>query len=91
MSVFTRAARAELYGDAINDEVIVKPGWTGIRGLAVFDRSFVDGIAEGVATAFGGVSNRFRMVQNGFVRSYALAVLSGAALVLLALLAVNFS
>ncbi len=39
----------------------------------------------------GVVSNRFRMTQNGFVRSYALAVLSGAALVLLALLAVNFS
>jgi NADH-quinone oxidoreductase subunit L len=91
VSVFTRAARAELYGDAFNDEVIVKPGWTGIRGLAVFDRSFVDGLAEGTATAFGGISSRFRLAQNGFVRSYALALLSGAALVLLALLAVNFS
>jgi NADH-quinone oxidoreductase subunit L len=91
VSVFTRAARAELYGDAFNDEVIVKPGYTGIRGLATFDGSFVDGIAEGTASAFRGMSNRFRTVQNGFVRSYALAVLSGAALVLLALLAVNFS
>jgi NADH-quinone oxidoreductase subunit L len=91
VSVFTRAARAELYGDAFNDEVIVKPGWTGIRGLAVFDRSFVDGLAEGTATAFSGISSRFRLAQNGFVRSYALALLSGAALVLLALLAVNFS
>ena len=91
VSVFTRAARAELYGDAFNEEVIVKPGWTGIRGLAVFDRSFVDGIAEGTAAAFSGMSSAFRGAQNGFVRSYALAVLSGAALVLLALLAVNFS
>jgi NADH-quinone oxidoreductase subunit L len=91
VSVVTRAARAELYGDAFNDEVIVKPGWAGIRGLAVFDKSFVDGIAEGSARAFGGMSSRFRLAQNGFVRSYALAVLSGAALVLLALLAVNFS
>jgi NADH-quinone oxidoreductase subunit L len=91
VSVFTRAARAELYGDAINEEVIVKPGWTGIRGLAIFDRSFVDGIAEGTATTFGALSGRFRHAQNGFVRSYALALLSGAALVLLALLAVNFS
>ena len=91
VSVVTRAARAELYGDAINDEVVVKPGWAGVRGLAVFDRSFVDGIAEGTAAAFGGMSSRFRLVQNGFVRSYALAVLSGAALVLLALLAVNWS
>jgi NADH-quinone oxidoreductase subunit L len=91
VSFVTRAARAELYGDAFNDEVIVKPGWQGIRGLAAFDRGFVDGIAEGTATAFGAVSNRFRLAQNGFVRSYALAVLTGAALVLLAMLAVNFS
>jgi NADH-quinone oxidoreductase subunit L len=91
VSFVTRAARAELYGDAFNDEVIVKPGWAGIRGLGGFDRSFVDGIAEGTATAVGALSSRFRMTQNGFVRSYALAVLSGAALVLLALLAVNFS
>jgi NADH-quinone oxidoreductase subunit L len=91
VSVFTRAARAELYGDAFNEEVIVKPGWTGIRGLAIFDRSFVDGIAEGTATAVGALSSWSRRTQNGFVRSYALALLSGAALVLLALLAVNFS
>jgi NADH-quinone oxidoreductase subunit L len=90
VSVFTRAARAELYGDAFNEEVIVKPGYTGIRGLSLFDGSFVDGIVEGTASAFGGMSSRFRLSQNGFVRSYALAVLSGAALVLLALLAVNF-
>jgi len=91
VSVFTRAARSELYGDAFNEEVIVKPGWSGIRGLTTFDGSVVDGIAEGTAAAFGGVSSRFRLAQNGFVRSYALAVLTGAALVLLALLAVNFS
>jgi NADH-quinone oxidoreductase subunit L len=91
VSVFTRAARAELYGDAFNDEVIVKPGWAGIRGLTVFDRSVVDGAAEGTAAAFGGMSSRFRLAQNGFVRSYALAVFAGAALVLLALLVVNYS
>ena len=91
VSFVTRAARAELYGDAFNDEVVVKPGYAGIRGLTTFDRSFVDGIAEGTASAFRGMSGRFRVVQNGFVRSYALTVLSGAALVLLALLAVNFS
>jgi NADH-quinone oxidoreductase subunit L len=91
VSVFTRAARAELYGDAFNEEVIVKPGYQGIRGLAIFDRSTVDGIVEGTASAFSAVSSRFRLAQNGFVRSYALAVLAGAALLLLALLAVNFS
>jgi NADH-quinone oxidoreductase subunit L len=91
VSVFTRAARADLYGDAFNDEVIIRPGEAGIRGLAVLDRTVVDGAAEGTAAAFGGMSGRFRLAQNGFVRSYALAVLLGAALILLALLAVNWS
>lgn len=91
VSVFTRAARADLYGDAFNDEVVIRPGEAGIRGLAVLDRTVVDGAAEGTAAAFGGMSSRFRLAQNGYVRSYALAVLLGAALILLALLAVNWS
>ncbi|MCW2495650.1 NADH-quinone oxidoreductase subunit L [Jatrophihabitans sp.] len=90
VSVFTRAARADLYGDAFNDEVIVKPGVAGIRGLAVFDRSVVDGGVEGLATALSAISGRFRLLQNGFVRSYALALLAGATIVIFALLAVNF-
>jgi NADH-quinone oxidoreductase subunit L len=90
VSVFTRAARADLYGDAFNDEVIVKPGVAGIRGLAVFDRVVVDGAAEGTATVFAALSARFRLLQNGFVRSYALALLAGATIVIFALLAVNF-
>jgi hypothetical protein len=36
------------------------------------------------------MSARFRLLQNGFVRSYALALLAGATVVVLALLAVNF-
>jgi NADH-quinone oxidoreductase subunit L len=91
VSFVTRAARAELYGDAINEEVIVKPGWAGVRGLRVFDAGVVDGFVEGLAAAFAGISGRFRLAQNGYVRSYALALLAGASLVLLALLAVNFS
>jgi NADH-quinone oxidoreductase subunit L len=90
VSIFTRAARAELYGDAFNDEVIVRPGLAGIRGLGVFDRSVVDGTAEGTATVLGVMSSRFRLLQNGFVRSYALALLAGATIVVFALLAVNF-
>ena len=41
--------------------------------------------------AFGGMSQTFRRVQTGFVRSYALSVLAGALLVVLALLAVNLA
>ena len=46
---------------------------------------------EGTASAVGGVAGRLRLVQNGFVRSYALSLLGGALLVVLALLAVNLA
>jgi NADH-quinone oxidoreductase subunit L len=89
VSVFTTAGRNELYGDAFNDEFIVRPGKRFNVGLAAFDSGFVDGGAMGTASAFRGISSRLRLVQNGFVRSYALGLLGGAALVLLALLVVN--
>ena len=62
--------------------MIVEPGKRFIRGLAVFDRASSTAASTGTAAAFGGVSGRLRLAQNGFVRSYALAVLGGAALVL---------
>ena len=39
----------------------------------------------------GGIGSVLRLAQNGFVRSYALSVLGGVLLVVLALLAVNLS
>jgi NADH-quinone oxidoreductase subunit L len=90
VSFVTRAARAELYGDAANEELVVKPGWQLVRGLTVFDHNVVDGAAMGAPAGFGGLSASARRLQNGFVRSYALALLGGAALVLLALLVVSW-
>jgi NADH-quinone oxidoreductase subunit L len=89
VSVFTRAGRNELYGDAFNDAVIVGPGKRFNEGLAAFDSGVVDGGTMGTAFALGGLSGRLRLAQNGFVRSYALSLLAGAAIVLLALLVVN--
>jgi len=89
VSVFTAAGRNDLYADAFNDEIIVAPGKRLTGGLAVFDRGFVDGGFVGTAHALGGLSSRLRLAQNGFVRSYALSLLAGAALILLALVVVN--
>ncbi len=89
VSFATRAARADLYGDAINDAVVVRPAAGLVGGLALFDRVGVDGAVEGGSAAVGGLSNSMRRLQNGFVRSYALSLLGGALLVVLALLAVN--
>ncbi len=91
VSPFTRAGRHDLYGDAINDVLVVAPSKQLTAGLATFDRVVVDGGAMGTASAIGGLSSVTRRVQNGFVRSYALALLGGAALVLLALVVVSFA
>ena len=92
VSFATRAARADLYGDAINDAVlVVARARRSSTGLATFDRVGVDGVVEGGSAAVGGVSGVLRRVQNGFVRSYALSLLGGALLVVLALLAVNLA
>jgi NADH-quinone oxidoreductase subunit L len=45
----------------------------------------------GTAATFGGLSARMRRWQTGFVRSYALSLMGGAVIVVLAMLAVNLT
>jgi NADH-quinone oxidoreductase subunit L len=89
VSFVTRAARADIYGDAINDGLVVEPGRRLVGGLLAFDRQGADGLFVGSSAAVGAVGTLLRRAQNGFVRSYALSVLGGVLLVVLALLAVN--
>ncbi|RJS46149.1 NADH-quinone oxidoreductase subunit L [Nocardioides cavernaquae] len=84
-----RAARADIYGDAINDTLVVQPTRRLVDGLMVFDKSGIDGVVMGQAGAVGGIAFALRRMQNGFVRSYALSVLGGALVIVLALLVVN--
>jgi NADH:ubiquinone oxidoreductase subunit 5 (subunit L)/multisubunit Na+/H+ antiporter MnhA subunit len=65
------------------------PGQYLTRALVFFDNRGIDGAVHGLAAAIGGGSGRLRRVQNGFVRSYALSIFGGAALVLAALLLVR--
>ena len=90
-SVLTRAARADLYGDAFNEAVFMRPGQYLTRSLVYFDNRGIDGMVNGIAAMIGGSSGRIRRLQTGFVRSYALAVLGGAVVVVLGILAVNLS
>jgi NADH-quinone oxidoreductase subunit L len=89
VSVFTRAARADLYGDAINEGLLMRPGDQFVTGLVTFDDTTLDGLVTGTGGAFGAMSSTFRRLQTGFVRSYALSVLLGALVVVVAMLAVN--
>jgi NADH-quinone oxidoreductase subunit L len=91
VSFATRAARADLYGDAINDGLVVRPGRRLVSGLVGMDTYGVDGVLTGGPLAVGAIAGQLRRVQNGFVRSYALSLLGGVLLVVLALLAVNLA
>jgi NADH-quinone oxidoreductase subunit L len=83
------AARKDLYGDALNESLFMRPGQWLTRLTVYFDGRGVDGIVNGVAAFVGGTSGRLRRVQTGFVRSYALSMFFGAALVVGALLLVR--
>jgi len=91
VSVFTRAARADLYGDAVNEGLFMRPGDRFVEGLVTFDSSGVDGAVNGTAATLAGLSGRMRHWQNGFVRSYALSLFAGALVVVLAMLVVNLA
>ncbi|MFC0544629.1 NADH-quinone oxidoreductase subunit L [Kutzneria chonburiensis] len=86
-----RAARADLYGNALNEALFAKPGEALTRGLVVLDDKGVDGAVTGLAGTLGFLSSLLRRTQTGFVRSYALTMLGGSVLVVAALLMVRFS
>jgi NADH-quinone oxidoreductase subunit L len=88
-SALTVAARKDLYGDAFNEQVFMRSGQVLTRTLVEVDDKGVDGAASGLAALVGRASDGLRQLQTGFVRSYALSMLAGAALVVAAILAVR--
>ncbi|KWX56805.1 NADH-quinone oxidoreductase subunit L [Mycobacterium sp. NAZ190054] len=88
-SALTVAARRDLYGDAFNERVLMRPGLSFTRGLVELDDDAVDGAAGGLAAGVARVSEGLRRLQTGFARSYALSMLAGAAVVVALILAVN--
>ncbi|GAA3246314.1 NADH-quinone oxidoreductase subunit L [Pseudonocardia petroleophila] len=90
VSLPVRAARRDLYANAVNEALIARPGTWLTRALVFVDNRGVDGVVNGTAALLGGSSGRLRRLQTGFVRSYALSMLGGTVLVIAALLAVRF-
>jgi len=83
------AARKDLYGDTLNESVLMRPGQWLTRLSVYFDNRGVDGLVNSLAALVGGTSGRWRKMQTGFVRSYALSMFFGAALLVALLLAVR--
>ncbi|SDT72594.1 NADH-quinone oxidoreductase subunit L [Actinoplanes derwentensis] len=87
--VLVTAARRNLYTDAINEAVFERPGIYLTRALVFLDNRGIDGLVNGIAAGVGGGSGRLRRLQTGFVRSYAMSILTGAMLVVGAFLAIQ--
>ncbi|MGV0791551.1 NADH-quinone oxidoreductase subunit L [Mycolicibacterium sp. XJ1819] len=88
-SGLTEAARRDLYGDAFNEHVFMRPGQLVAAGLVEIDEEVVDGAGSGLATMVSRASTATRKLQTGYARSYALSMLVGAVLVVAAILAVQ--
>jgi NADH-quinone oxidoreductase subunit L len=89
VSIFTRAGRNELYGNELNDAVAVRPTRHTVRTLVYVDGAGLDAFVTGCADRLGDAANALRKQQTGFVRSYALSMVTGAVVVLATLLAVT--
>ena len=90
-NVLTRAARQDLYGDAVNDVLVVEPTYRTADVLTTFDNKAVDGFVTWTARFVGDLSQRLRRSQTGFARSYALSMVGGAIILVVALILVRLS
>jgi NADH-quinone oxidoreductase subunit L len=80
-SPLTQIGRNDLYGDTFNEAVFMRPGQQLTTQLTRLDESGIDGAVNGTGAVIAGMSSRLRRAQNGFVRTYALTMVAGAAVV----------
>ena len=73
----TRAARVDLYQDAVNENLFMRPGQYLTRSLVYLDKRVVDGAFMGLAGMLALIGAGVKRMQNGFVRSYAAMMLAG--------------
>ncbi len=82
-----RLAAQKWRWDEFYEAVVRKPLINGAaEGMADFDAAVVDGAVNGTASVARGSSLRLRLLQNGLVQSYALAIVVGVVLVVLLML-----
>jgi NADH-quinone oxidoreductase subunit L len=80
-NAITVAGRNELYGNAVNDTLVVTPVLGMSRGAVATDAKALDGFVQLFGSAVSGLSVQGRRAQNGYVRSYALTMVLGVLLV----------
>ena len=82
----TRAARADLYQDQVNEALFMRPGQYLTRALVYVDNAAVDASVSGIGRAVVRFGAMLRPLQTGFARSYAAMMLSGVVIALVAVL-----
>ncbi len=86
VSLLTKAARADLYGDGANEALLMRPGQKVTANLLTFDERAIDGTFLGLAKMTWGASRLLRQTGTGYVRSYAAYIVGGTLLLMFLLL-----
>lgn len=84
------AARHSLYGDEIADALLTRPGLLLARGSVAADEVVVEGVFTAAGFSVRSLADLLRLAQSGYVRSYAVGVVGGGVILILAMLAVNW-
>ena len=85
VSLWTRIARRDLLQDDANEFLFMRPGQRLTNLLVKIDRSVIDGVVRGIGSSAVGSARGLRTLQSGYVRNYALLILIGALLIMLAI------
>ncbi len=75
------AGRNDLFGDAVNETLVVRPALALSRAAVATDDKGIDGFVRTVSDTLGGLSVGGRRTQTGYVRSYALTMVLGCVVV----------
>ena len=89
VSIFTRVTRRDLLQDDANEFLFMRPGQKLTQLLVKSDESVIDGAVRAVGSSALGSARGMRKLQTGYVRNYALLILIGALVALLAALVVT--
>ena len=77
VSIFTKAARKDLYQDSFNEAVFMRPGQSLTKSLVKTDDNVIDGAVRGVGWIALTTATALKKLQNGYVRTYALNMVVG--------------
>ena len=77
----TVAADRELYGNEINEGLIMRPGQVLTKALVVVEDKVIDGAVNGLGATVKDSSTGLGRAQTGYARTYALTMLFGAVIV----------